>query len=568
MLLEDTGLTDFDRGLAEALLAGGLIDPGGIERARRVCESGGQRLHAVLTRLALVTERDMAVALARQLGQPLLGPADYPDAPVIESIGARFLKEARVVPIAETDEGLVVAMSDPLDEYVRRAVQLATGRPVCARVGIPADIEAAIDRLHGAGRSAIGQIIEEIAEGDDAGDDVERLKDLAAEAPVIRLVNALIARAVEARASDIHVEPLDGRLRVRYRIDGVMHEVEGPPARLRAAVVSRIKILARLDIAERRLPQDGRIRIAVRGKEIDLRVSTLPSLHGESVVLRILDREAVTLDLPTLGFGGELLDRYLGTLERPNGIVLVTGPTGHGKTTTLYASLKRLNTPDTKIHTVEDPVEYQLDGIVQIQVKPQIGLTFAEVLRSILRQNPNIILIGEIRDLETAQIAMQASLTGHLVLSTLHTNSAAASITRLLDMGVEDYLLTATLNGVCAQRLVRTLCPHCREPYEPLPELVERLGLDRFAADGPLRLYRPVGCPACHGVGFLGRTTIAEVLVVSEPIRRLVLTRADVAEIARVAAAEGMRTMYEDGMRKALAGLTTPDDVLRATREG
>ncbi|HYH20199.1 MAG TPA: ATPase, T2SS/T4P/T4SS family [Azospirillum sp.] len=568
MVREDTDQAAFDRDLGEALLADGLVDMGGIERARRVCETSGQRLHAVLIRLALVTERDMATALARQLGLPLLGASDYPDAPVLETISARFLKEARVVPIAESDAGLLVAMSDPLDDYVRRAVQLATGRRVCPHIGIPADIEAAIDRLYGAGRSAIGQIIEEIADGDEAGDDVERLKDLAAEAPVIRLVNALIARAVEARASDIHVEPLDGRLRVRYRIDGIMHEVEGPPARLRAAVISRIKILARLDIAERRLPQDGRIRIAVRGKEIDLRVSTLPSLHGESVVLRILDRGVVALDLPTLGFGGELLDRYLGMLERPNGIVLVTGPTGHGKTTTLYASLKRLNTPDTKIHTVEDPVEYQLDGIMQIQVKPQIGLSFAEVLRSILRQNPNIILIGEIRDLETAQIAMQASLTGHLVLSTLHTNSAAGSITRMLDMGVEDYLLTATLNGVCAQRLVRTLCPHCREPYEPLPELVERMGLDRFADGGPMLLHRPVGCAACHGVGFHGRTTIAEALLVSEPIRRLVLTRADVAEIARIAMAEGMRAMYEDGMRKALAGLTTPDEVLRATREG
>lgn len=555
----------FDAGLAHALTAAGKLDPAGLERARRLQDGTGERLHKILTRLALVTERDMAAALAHQLGQTLLAPAGYPDAPVGEfGLSIRFLKEVHAVPVGDGPDGLVIAMADPFDDYTRQALELATGRKIAVRVGVPAEIEAAIDRLHGGAAAALGQVVEEVGESDDGTEDESRLRDLATEAPVIKLVNAMIARAVEARASDIHVEPLESRMRVRFRIDGVMQEVEAPPPRLRAAVVSRIKILARLNIAERRLPQDGRIRLAVRGKEIDLRVSTVPGLHGESVVMRILDRGSVALDLPTLGFGGSTLDRLLEVVERPNGIVLVTGPTGSGKTTSLYAALKRLNTIDRKIHTVEDPIEYQLDGITQIQVKPQIGLTFASVLRSVLRQDPDVILIGEIRDLETAQIATQASLTGHLVLSTLHTNSAAASITRLLDMGVDDYLLTATINGICAQRLVRTLCPHCRQSYRPLPEMARRLGLD----PAPERLYRPVGCPQCHGLGYLGRTTIAEILPITEPIRRLVLDRADVVEIQRVAQAEGMATMYEDGMAKVAAGLTTPEEVLRVTRDG
>jgi general secretion pathway protein E len=559
----------FEAALADRLVAANLIDRAGVERARRLQENSGDGLHLILTKLALVSERDMADALASELGQKLVPESEFPAEPVGDgAITPRFLKDHRVVPIAEENGTILLAMADPLDEFTRKALSLRLGRPVSARVAVPADIDAAIDRLYASGKSAVGQILEEITEsGGDAAEDIARLKDLASEAPVIRLVNTMISRAVEMRASDIHLEPFEVRLRVRYRVDGRLHEVESPPNALRAAVISRVKIMAKLNIAERRLPQDGRIRIAVRGKEIDLRVSTLPGMHGESVVLRILDRGTVELDLATLGYEGAQLDRYLGILDRPNGILLVTGPTGHGKTTTLYASLRRLNTIDRKIHTVEDPIEYQLAGVTQIQVKPQIGLTFASILRSILRQNPDIVLVGEIRDLETAQISIQAALTGHLVLSTLHTNGAAASITRLLDMGVENYLLTATINGICAQRLVRKLCTHCREPYAPAEELARQMALDRIVGHSNVQLYRAVGCPQCHGTGYHGRTTISEVLAMSEEVRRLVLRRAEVADIARAAIAGGMDTMFVDGMRKAVAGITTPEEVLRVTRD-
>ena len=557
--------------LAAHLLGVGLLDELGLLRARRSQDGTSERLHSVLTRLALVTERDMAAALAGVLGETLLREEDYPlEAVTQQPLGLRFLKEARVVPIGAGPSGLVVAMADPFDAYARQALRLRLGCPVAPRIGVPADIEAAIDRLYAAGKSAVGQLVEDITEGDDgAAEDVERLRDLAAEAPVIRLVNALIARAVEMRANDIHLEPRESALRIRYRMDGVLREVEGPPAKLRAAVLSRVKIMAKLNIAERRLPQDGRIRLTVRGKEIDLRVSTLPAMHGESVVIRILDRGRIALDLPTLGYENASHDRLVDLLDRPNGIVLVTGPVAHGKTTTLYAALKRLNTGARKIITVEDPIEYQLEGITQVQVKSEIGLTFAHVLRAMLRQNPDILLIGEMRDRETAEIGMQASLTGQLVLSTLHTNSAAASVTRLVDMGVEGYLLVATVNGIVGQRLVRTLCDECAEPYQPAQEVVDRLGLHRAACGdaGPIWLRRPVGCPACGGAGYRGRTTISEILVMSDEIRRLVLRGLDTAAIARTAVAEGMTSMYLDGMRKALAGLVTPDEVLSLTRD-
>jgi general secretion pathway protein E len=372
---------------------------------------------------------------------------------------------------------------------------------------------------------------------------------------------------VEQGASDIHLEPFEGRLRVRYRVDGALREVEAPPSRLALAVISRVKIMARLNIAERRLPQDGRIRLATRGREIDLRVSTAPSVHGESVVLRILDREGVSLDFVDLGFSDDAAATYLQLLENPHGVLLLTGPTGSGKTTTLYASLLRLNTDERKILTVEDPVEYQLEGIVQVQVKPEIELTFASALRSFLRQDPDVMMVGEIRDLETAQIAVQAALTGHLVLSTLHTNEAAGAVTRLLEMGVPDYLLTSTLNGVAAQRLVRRLCPDCREAYAPDKALIRRLKMDKLLPGGaPKTLYRASGCEACGGVGYRGRLGIIEVLAMSDEVRRLILTQADARAIEQAARAEGMRTLYEDALAKAAGGATSVEEVLRTTR--
>jgi general secretion pathway protein E len=554
--------------LGGQLIERGKLDAASLERAQRLQAETGERIHVILTKLGLVAEKDMALVLADCLGLPLVTADDYPAEPVLEDrISPKFLKESRIIPLAETGQGLELAMADPLDSYVVDAVRLSAGRPVLPRVGVPADIEVAFERLYGSGRTSIEQILEGDAarKGEETVQDVEHLKDLASEAPVIRLVNHVISKAVETRASDIHIEPFEQTLRIRYRIDGVLREVEAPPNRLRAAVISRVKIMAKLNIAETRLPQDGRIKLAIRGKEVDFRVSTVPTMHGESVVLRVLDRGSIALDFAALGFDGQSLEIYLDILERPNGIVLVTGPTGSGKTTTLYTSLLRLNTGEKKILTVEDPIEYQLEGINQLQVKPRIGLTFAGALRSFLRQDPDIIMVGEIRDLETAEIAVQAALTGHLVLSTLHTNDSAGTITRLLDMGVPDYLLTSTVNGVVAQRLVRTLCTHCRTPYQLLPEMVEQLGLDR--AGDAVTVYQAQGCDQCNGTGYLGRTGVLEMLAMTDPIRRLVLRRSEAHEIHQEAVRSGMRSMYRDGLAKALTGITTLEEVMRVGHE-
>jgi general secretion pathway protein E len=498
------------------------------------------------------------------LDLPVAAREDFPTLPLAEeALPAKFLKDSQVLPIALDEAGVTLAMADPLDDFAAEAVGLRLGLPVKRAVATAAELEAALERLYGGGKGSLEQIAAaaETADQEDTEADVARLRDQASEAPVIRIVNLLIAKAVEARASDIHIEPFEATLRVRYRVDGVLREVEAPPARLRAAVISRIKIMARLNIAEHRLPQDGRIKLVVRGKEIDLRVSTLPSLHGEGVVLRILDREGVTLDFDALGFDAETKTSLLGLLQKPNGILLVTGPTGSGKTTTLYTALKELNAPEKKILTVEDPVEYQLDGVNQIQVRPKIGLTFAQVLRAILRQDPDIIMIGEIRDLETAQIAVQAALTGHLVLATVHTNTAAATITRLLDMGVEDYLLTSTLVGILAQRLVRRLCPHCREAQAALPELAQQID----PSGAPVTLYQPKGCAQCNGTGYHGRAGILEILPMADEVRRLVLRHAESRELHKAAVELGMRSMYQDGLAKARAGVTSFEEVARVT---
>ena len=555
-----------DEALGRLLIERGRLDPAGLGRAERVREASHAPLHLLLPKLGLVSEREVAETLAQLLDLPLAGEADYPDLPPAgDRISVNFLKEARILPLADTGDGLTVAMADPLDRYTISAMQLFAGKPVRPWVGVPADIEAALERLFGRSGTT-GEVIQPVGEQTELGaeDDVQRLRDLASEAPVVRIVNRLISRAVESRASDIHIEPLEHNLRVRYRIDGVLREVETPPLQLRAAIISRIKIMARLNIAERRLPQDGRIKLAVRGKDIDLRVATMPTMHGEAVVLRILDRGSVALDFTALGFEDAGLAAYREALARPNGIILVTGPTGSGKTTTLYASLIELNTPDRKVLAVEDPIEYQLDGVNQVQIKPQIGLSFAHVLRSMLRHDPDVIMVGEIRDLETAQIAIQAALTGHLVLSTVHTNNAASTLTRLLDMGVEDYLMTSTLNAIVAQRLVRRLCQDCCKPYTPLPELLAQLGL--AGRDG-VTFWRPGGCSKCNDTGYFGRISINEVLVMSDQVRRQILHHAEATELQRAALATGMRPMFHDGVGKAAAGITTIEEVLRVTRE-
>jgi general secretion pathway protein E len=559
--------------IGEALVSRGRLDPLNLERALKLQEAAKpaerERLGALLNRMGFVSEKDLVDALALQQGWLVAGADEFPPIPLLEEqLTYKFLKDSRAVPIHETDQQLTLAMADPADQYVLSAFGMVTDKRIMRVIATPSDIESTIDKLYG-GKSSMDQIVDNIGgrEDDLFDGDVAHLKDLASEAPVIRLVNLLIGRALEMRASDIHVEPFENRLIVRYRVDGVLHEVESPPKRLSAAVISRIKIMANLDIAERRLPQDGRIKLRIQGKEIDLRVSTVPITHGESVVMRILDKGGVALDFTKLGFEGLVQERFTHALKQPNGVLLVTGPTGSGKTTTLYTALDLINKPDVKIMTVEDPVEYQMAGINQIHVKPQIGLTFANALRSIVRQDPDIIMVGEIRDKETADMAVQAALTGHLVLSTVHTNDAPSTVNRLLDMGVEDFLLTSTVIGVLAQRLVRTLCPHCKTPYHALPEVIDQMGLRKHVPQGDITLYHPKGCDECGGTGYHGRVCILEFMPMTDSVRQLVMRHATAAELRKQALADGMESMFDNGVRKSLNGITTLEEVLRATRE-
>ena len=547
--------------LAQALADQGC-DPRSLERGRRGAADSGQRLDAVLLQLGLVSERQLAEAAATLLGTPVVTAEAYPlELPECATrVSPRFLRDARVVPLSDIGGTLAVALADPLDTFTPAALAAATGRRVSVAAAVPVELEAALNRL-------LPKDAEDSETGEDGTaleQDAERLKDLASEAPVIRLVNQIIGRAVEIGASDIHIEPFEDVLRVRYRLDGELQEAESPPQRLAAAITSRIKIMAKLDIAERRLPQDGRIQLAVRGQDVDFRVSTVATMYGESVVLRILDRNAVTFDWRHLGLAPGVVRRLTRSLDRKDGIVLVTGPTGSGKTTTLYTALLSLNSINRKIVTIEDPVEYHLRGINQIQVQPLIKLTFDRLLQWIVRQDPNVIMVGEIRNLETAKTAVQAALTGHLVLSTLHTNSAAATITRLRDMGVDDYQIAAVLRGVMAQRLVRRLCRVCRYPGAAEPELVRRFNLDLVEPGQPVTLFHPAGCPACRGTGYWGRLAIAEFLEPDDTIRRLIFSRADDSEIERTAIAGGMVPMFRAGIEAALAGETTIEEVGRS----
>lgn len=552
--------------LAETLVARGVCDTVTIDRARRVAHENTQPLAAVLLQLGLVSEGALTAAYAALTGYDAVSAttlAALQDAVLPERLGAAFLRQARALPLPPENGMLPLAMANPLDGFIVSAVSLAVGLKVSPRAVLPVDLETALTRLYPEDASEPESDADALAGDEPLEEDADRLKDLASEAPVIRLVNQIIFRAVETRASDIHLEPYEDRLRVRYRYDGVLHEVDSQPARLTPAVISRVKIMARLDIAERRLPQDGRIKLAVRGHSVDFRVSSIPALHGESVVMRVLDRGTSSFDYGRLGLEADVANRFRAALEEPNGIVLVTGPTGSGKTTTLYTGLAGIKVDERKVITIEDPIEYQLAGINQIQIRPQIGLTFATLLRAILRQDPDVIMVGEIRDLETAQIAAQAALTGHLVLSTLHTNSAAAAITRLRDMGLEDYLQTAVLRGVLAQRLVRRLCHSCRAPLALDPALGARLGIRDVDTT---RLWQATGCPECRHTGYRGRLAIAEYLSPSPAITRLILDRADDSAIERQAVTEGMRTLFQNGIAAAIAGETTIEEVVRIVR--
>ncbi|MEK4034022.1 GspE/PulE family protein [Methylocystis sp. IM2] len=548
------------------LLAQKAIDELALQRSRRAASQSGERFDHVLTKLGLVSEADLCVHLGRFLEIPQLEARDLPlEPPLRDEIPEKFIHANRLLPLSVDDGRLLLAVVDPLDPEPVRALAYSTGRQIELRLASPAQFEKAWSSLYGARQDGVSFVDNDLRANDASEFDLQRLRDIANEAPVVRRVNQIIADAIEARASDIHIEPSLDAVQVRYRIDGALRSAEILPPGLKAAIASRIKIMARLDIAERRLPQDGRIKLAIRGVDIDFRVSTLPTAHGESIVLRILDRSQIALDFDRLGFEPETTAQLRKVMRNPNGIVLVTGPTGSGKTTTLYTALKELTKPDVKVFTVEDPIEYQLAGVNQVQVQPSIGLDFPSTLRAILRQDPDVVMIGEIRDAETARIAIQASLTGHLVFSTLHTNSAAASITRLIDMGVENYLIASTVKGILAQRLVRRLCQSCATPLETRMQIRAQFAGESFAAARD-RLSSPKGCPQCRNLGYSGRSTIAELLVMNERMQRLVCEGAPDAELEAAARASGMVTMYQCGMGKAWRGETTIEEVARVTR--
>jgi general secretion pathway protein E len=498
---------------------------------------------------------------------------DWGPIELFEGLSIRFLKENRCLPLKREDGQVITAMADPDDQEAYQALEVALGARVSPVPAAENEILEYIDTVYRPG-SAMSRLVGDLEPEDmdlvsEETAEIGHLRDMAREAPIIQLVNLLVLRAIQMGASDIHLEPFEDAFRVRYRRDGILYEAESPPKGLQAAVLSRLKIMSRLDIAERRLPQDGRFRLKVQGHDIDFRVSTLPTLLGESMVIRILDREKVILDLNRLGFPPRELLQFDELIHKPYGMLLVTGPTGSGKTTTLYGALEIINSPEKKIITIEDPVEYRLAGVTQMQVKSSIGLTFAKALRHIVRQDPDVVLVGEIRDRETAEIAVHAALTGHLVFSTLHTNDAAGAISRLLEMGVEDFLLASAVMGILAQRLVRLICPECRVP---LPPDAARIELERNERNGlpakePVQLFVGQGCPACAHTGYWGRTGIYELLLVDETIRQLILNRAEAASIRQAAMSQGMQTMAEDGWNKVAQGLTTTQEVLRVTQE-
>jgi general secretion pathway protein E len=558
--------------LSERLVERRLLSSEELERVSKLQTEQQSPLTRLVVELGFLSEEDLLPVLRDHFEIPVMSLRDIPNTilPIELPPGiGDFFKLARMVPVMIDGTELVVATTDPLDVSRLHALELAVGvrvKPVLAR---EKEIAARIEALYSSNYAPDGgqEAVEHQLEGIGDEEDVAHLRDMASEVPVIRLVNQMLVRALESRASDVHIEPFENQLKVRYRIDGILHEVESPPRQLKAAVISRLKILAQLNIAERRLPQDGRIKTRLAGKDVDLRIATVPTLYGESVVIRLLERGQIFTELDTLGFPPGPLAHFNEMILKPHGMILVTGPTGSGKTTTLYGALQKINDPGKKIITIEDPVEYQLSGVNQIHVKPQIGLTFANGLRSIVRQDPDVIMVGEIRDAETAEIAVQAALTGHLVFSTLHTNDAAGAISRLLEMGVQDYLLSSSLLGVLAQRLVRRLCPSCRKevPFADMEGLTEELNLRE--GNSLTTVWQATGCNACSGTGYLGRVGIFELLPVTSEICKVISQRSDAGVIRNLAVQQGMRLLREDGWDKVRQGLTTLAEVLRVTRE-
>ncbi|MGM0608021.1 MAG: type IV-A pilus assembly ATPase PilB [Candidatus Muiribacteriota bacterium] len=565
--------------IGDALLEEGLIDEEQLQKALQIQKKTGKRLGKIFVEMGLVSEQDMVEALAKQMKIPYVNLATYLiDPQIARTIPEHIARRYQLVAINKVGNKLTVAMVDPLNILAIDDIQLMTGLSVKPVVATSTDINNALDNAFGAD-SQVSNLIDDLSEIGKDKEDIDNLDELDAElgendAPIIKLVNLLVSQAVEGGISDIHVEPYEKDLRIRFRTDGVLHNRMNPPKKAQAAITSRIKIMSKLDIAEKRLPQDGRIKIKVNGKPIDLRVSTLPVVFGEKIVMRILDQSNLNVDLTKAGFEPESLKRFNRALEQPNGIVLVTGPTGSGKSTTLYSGIHKLNQPDVNIMTAEDPVEYNLHGINQVQCKPDIGLNFAAALRSFLRQDPDIIMVGEVRDYETAEIAVKASLTGHLVLSTLHTNDAPGTVGRLVDMGVEPYMVATSVVLIQAQRLIRTICKNCKMEYKPKPEILKvlgitpellvKLGLKNIDLNNPV-FYKGKGCEMCNNEGYKGRTGIYEVMTISEALKEMIIQRKSVMEIRKKAREEGMYTLRESAVRKLLLGVTTTDQVTQVT---
>ncbi len=550
-------------GLERFLLDNGVVSREDVHKAKCLAEGSGAPFIGALRQVTSLDGGDLTETLAGFYDVTKVGAADFPEQlPEAERLTLTFLRAHTILPLSVTDEKIVLAMADPGDGYACDAVKLATGRDVVVRIADSEEIEAALERATRATEASAREA--ETAPRASDVDEVQQLKDLALGTPVVRLVNQLFEDAIRTRATDIHIDPFDGHLKVRFRNDGVMRTVSSPPVGMAKAIASRIKILAGLNVAERRLPQDGRMRIRMGGRLLDMRVATMPTIHGESVSIRLLDNVRRALDLDRLGFDGDDQKRLISQIAAPHGMLVVTGPTGSGKTTTLATLLSRLNDDRRNILTIEDPIEYEIDGINQIHAKPSIGLTFATALRSFLRHDPDVIMVGEMRDGETAGIGVHAALTGHLVLTTLHTNTASGAIPRLLDMGVDGYLLASSLRCVVAQRLVRKLCSACKVEHNDMPQLPKKLlKVLKGRANGHFQLWTSTGCDRCYGTGYADRMVICEVLELNGEIADMVHRNASVSELEEAARRNGMTTMLEDGFSKCLAGETTTDEVLR-----
>ena len=547
--------------LGEILLDGGLVSRDQLDEALAEHHSAGRSLGRILVERGILTESQLVAALAEQIGMQFVDLGDFPvDGSAVGLVPNHLCRRYSALPIGYDDGRLLVAMADPANIFAVDDIRTTTGMDVKPVVATKADVLAAINRYHRVD-SDLDDLTSSIDTGDE--DDLDDLKAVVEDAPIVKFVNLLITQAVQDRASDIHIEPTERDVRVRFRIDGVLHEVMHSPKNIQSGVVSRLKIMADINIAERRIPQDGRLSVNVHGRKIDLRVATLPTVWGEKVVMRILDNSTAMLDLADLGFREGNYDIYSRSFTRPYGMILVTGPTGSGKSTTLYATLNIVSQPEINVITVEDPVEYRIPGINQVQTNNKAGLSFASALRSILRSDPDVVLIGEIRDHETAQIAVEASLTGHLVLSSLHTNDAPSAVTRLVEMGIEPFLVGSALDCVLAQRLARRLCDKCKEPYEPEPERLISVGFPWQDGEEIPKLHRPIGCTACSKTGYKGRLALHEVMAISEDIERLAVERASAATIGAVAREQGMVTLRMDGMYKVLDGVTSLEEILR-----